>query len=228
MEWHMLGLVDESGQPFSPHVEDALTNLVARLQSRFPVFRDEFALRDVLEEAGRRIVKREQRSGSIANLRGYAWVTLRSIATSWLRRGSGRLAQETLGSAESEVAIASLPTQVGTPEETEHVILLREILAQLTPEERLVCVWKKAGFSSQQIAAHRRTSVGAINTLFWRTKRKIRNLLGVRCDNARRDAPVGPSVGPDSESVHGDGTDVENLDDAWPRRPRFGRLHHLG
>jgi RNA polymerase sigma factor (sigma-70 family) len=167
-------LLDETGRPLSPHLEDALTCLVPGLQSASPVFRDESVLTEVLEEAGRKIIHREQRSGSIENLHGYAWVTVRRLATSWLRRGPGRIAQETVGSEEGELALRAAPAPIGTPEQVEHAILLREILARLTPEERLVCLWKMAGWSSQQIAARRGTSAGVVNTLFWRAKQKVR------------------------------------------------------
>src|SRR4051812_25732334 len=91
-------LVDHTGQPLPQHIADALVRLIPRLQREFPLLRDPALLMDVLEEAGRRILKRETRSGPIEHLHGYAWVTLRSVARSWLRRGSSRLTLNTISS----------------------------------------------------------------------------------------------------------------------------------
>ena len=132
-----------------------LERLLPRFQRQFPTFRDEVTLTEVFEEAGRRIVTREERSGPIEKLHGCAWVTLRSVATSWLRRGSSRLSQRTLGADESQAALSTVATGSGTPEQIERDILLREVLAQMTADERLVCLWKTAGFSSEEIAHHR-------------------------------------------------------------------------
>jgi hypothetical protein len=149
---HHIRLLDERGQPLDERVERVLIALVPRFQRTYPVFRDDASLVDALEEAGRRIVKREAEVGPIEHLHGYAWVTLRSIGTSRLRRGSGRLAQHTL---------------------------LREVFEHLTPDERMICIWKKAGFSSHEIAARRGTTPGAIDAVFARTKQKVRRLLGL-------------------------------------------------
>ena len=43
----------------------------------------------------------------------------------------------------------------------------------------MICLWKKAGFSSQEIALHQRRTVVAIDTIFSRAKQKIRKALGV-------------------------------------------------
>src|SRR6266542_702349 len=86
-----LRLLDENGKPLGTRVEGVLERLLPRFQRQFPTFRDEVTLTEVFEEAGRRIVTREERSGPIEKLHGYAWVTLRSVATSWMRRGSSRL-----------------------------------------------------------------------------------------------------------------------------------------
>jgi hypothetical protein len=70
---HRFMLVDDAGDPLSPHVADALVSLVPRFHREFPLIRDHSLLTDFLEEAGRRIVKRERRSGPIEHLHGYAW-----------------------------------------------------------------------------------------------------------------------------------------------------------
>jgi len=60
--------------------------------------------------------------------------------------------------------------------------LLREMLGRLSREERLVCLWKKAGFSSQEIAKYQGRSVAAVDTLFSRAKQKLRRALGTGRD----------------------------------------------
>jgi RNA polymerase sigma factor (sigma-70 family) len=179
-------LLDQSGQPIGEHIEGVLVQLAPRCQRQFPALRDDLALTEVLEEAGRRIARKEQRSGPIEKLHGYAWVTLRSVATSWMRRGSSRLRQKTLALDDARATLASLPTQSNTPDQIERTILFREVLTQLTPDERFVCASKLAGFSSDEIARHRGSSIGAVDTLFSRARQKIRKVLGVQHSDVPR------------------------------------------
>ena len=191
-------VIDSNGVPLADHIQRVLDLLRPRLRRHFPALQDDTTVTEVLEEAGRRIALRERRGGPIEKLHGYAWVTLRSVATSRMRLGSTQLIQRTLESNASEARLASSPAVVGSVEEIERGILLREVLAQLSPEERLICVWKKSGFSSQEIAHFQGRSVAAVDILFFRAKEKIRRFLGVeRADDesdklARADdAPAG-------------------------------------
>ena len=68
----------------------------------------------------------------------------------------------------------------GSPEQIEQDILLRELMTQLTPDESVVFTLKKAGYSSEEIARRRGSSVGAVDVLYTRVKRKIRRLVGVQ------------------------------------------------
>jgi hypothetical protein len=72
---------------------------------------------------------------------------------------------------------------------------LREALDTLSQEERMVCLWKKAGFSAQEIAKFQGRSVVAVDTLFSRAKQKIRSVLGV--------APGTGETRPQSKGVNG-------------------------
>ena len=54
---------------------------------------------------------------------------------------------------------------------------LREVLGKLSKEERLVCIWKRAGFSSRDIAKINGQSVASVNRLFARARRKLRDAL---------------------------------------------------
>lgn len=182
-------ILDERGRPVSARVEQTLVSLVPKFQRSFPFLRDDLTLVEILEEAGRRIEKRERAAGRIERLHGYAWVTLRSIATSRLRRGDGRMAQRTLTAEEGEAALDATPTREGTADHIERTILLREVLDTLTPDERLVCIWKKAGFSSQEIADRRGGTAAAVDTMLSRVRQKVRRLLGGNTGGARRERP---------------------------------------
>lgn len=186
-----LPLLDGTGRPLPPRIEQALLHLRPRLLRQFPVLRDEdVLLLEVLEEAGRRVALHEERAGPISKLFGYAWVTLRSVAISKMRLGSTRLLQRTVGSIASQDEVSKIETDTGTPEQIERNILLREALDLLSPDERLLCIWKTAGFSSREIAKHQRSSVAAVDVLFYRAKEKIRKALGlgqsgVKSENAQ-------------------------------------------
>ena len=185
-----LVLLDHDGSPLGVRTVRVLTRLLPRLRRQFPALQDEVALIEVLEEAGRRVESREKRGGPIERLHGYAWVTVRSVATSRMRRGATRLIQKTLESKTSQVILASVRAVNGSAEEVERDILLRELLGKLSRKERLVCVWKRAGFSSQEIAKHQKRSVAAVDTLFSRAKQKLRRFLGVldtgNCEHCSR------------------------------------------
>jgi DNA-directed RNA polymerase specialized sigma24 family protein len=96
-----------------------------------------------------------------------------------MRLGSSKLHQKTLDSDAGNARLLATPTSRGTAAEVEQAVLLRELLQTLSREERMICLWKKAGFSSQEIALHQRRTVVAIDTIFSRAKQKIRKALGV-------------------------------------------------
>lgn len=173
-----IGLLDSDGQPFQPRIERVLLKLFPRLRREFPALQDEVGLAEVMEEAGRRIRHREER-GPIERLHGYAWVTVRSIAMSRMRLGSSKLDQKTLDPEAGNARLLATPTSRGTAAEVEQAVLLRELLRTLSREERMICLWKKAGFSSQEIALHQRRTVVAVDTIFSRAKLKIRKALGI-------------------------------------------------
>lgn len=204
-------LVDENGNPLGPRLDEALASLIPRFEREFPAFRDESLIIEALEAAGRKIAKRERESGPIENLHGYAWVALRSVGVSWSRLGSRRLARNTLPPDDSATALESIPAKTGTPEQMESAIHLAEVMARLTPEERLVCMWKKAGYTSQEIAEHRGTSPGAIDVLFTRTKQKIRKLFASKTGDAR-DGEPDDRLAQNIDAAPHDGADAENPD----------------
>ena len=173
-----LGLLDSNGKPLAERIQRALTGLLPKVRRQFPTLRDDLALTEVVEEAGRRIASREERGGPIEQLHAYAWVTLRSVATSHVRKPSNRLIRDTVGSKAGEIHLAAVQASHGSPEQIERDILLREAMETLSEEERVVCMWKTAGFSAQEIAKFQSRSVVAVDTLFSRAKQKIRHALG--------------------------------------------------
>lgn len=174
-----LGLLDANGEPFSSHVERVLRELAPRLLRQFPALNDEAVVADVLEEAGRRIAEHEKRAGPIEKLHGYAWVAMRSVATSRMRRGSMRMERAALRSEESQAVLSGMPSDVGTADDIERSILIEEILSQLSEQERTLFMWKKAGFSSKEIASGLGMSVAGVDQLFHRVKEKIQRTCGV-------------------------------------------------
>jgi DNA-directed RNA polymerase specialized sigma24 family protein len=172
-------LVDDIGNPLSRRLQHVLGAIPLRLRKRFPAFGDDLFVTDVLEEAGRRIVARERASGPVADLDAFAWVTVLNVARSRMRHPSMRLASSMLGSAESQTVLGTLPSTQGSPEQIEADILVREVLAQLSSEERSLCFLKQEGLSSREIARKWSTSIARVNILFYRVKRKIRHALRV-------------------------------------------------
>jgi hypothetical protein len=130
--------VDRTGQPFPDRIQQTLRRLEPRLRRRFPLIRDEVVLAEILEEAGRLIVKRELAVGPIEKLRGFAWVTIQNVAKSRLRGAPMRLQQATLDSVESEAVLVQLPAQRGSPDAIERRLLVDQISQSLSVEERHV------------------------------------------------------------------------------------------
>ena len=175
-----LPLLGDDGNPLDQRVETVLHRLVPRIKRQFPALQDDVSLVDVLEEAGRRIVARERRSGPLVNFYGYAWVTIRSVAISRMRRRSVRMLQNTLQSEVGERLLNSMPSPTCTAEDIERRVLLQELLATLPQEERLVLKWKASGISSELIASRLQRTVSSVDTIYFRAKGKLRRLLDIR------------------------------------------------
>ena len=173
-------LVDEHGAPFEPRLARVLTQMVAKLQRQFPACRDELLAVDVLEEAGRRLLRRERRLGPIANLHGYAWVTIRSVMTSRLRRGDARVAEHTVRSRNLE-ALLSVKSGAGLPRRISSAGCSCTRCWRGSPrDERRVCTMKAAGYSAGEIARFVGRSIASVDTLYSRAKAKARRLTAPR------------------------------------------------
>jgi DNA-directed RNA polymerase specialized sigma24 family protein len=206
-----IGLLDSNGEPFPDHIQRALVRLSPRLRREFPVLQDDAALTEVLEKAGRRIAAREARGGPIERLHGYAWVTLRSIATSHVRRGSIRLIQETLDAAAGAARLAVLPSTSGRAEDVERRVLFAEALRVLSDDERAIVLSRRAGYSSAEIAWVQDRTVDAIDKIFSRAKQKMRRALGVESSSGNRRSSAETPIA--SEDRPFDQTDDPETDD---------------
>ena len=171
-------LVDGSGQPFSPRIENAVLTWFARLRSGFPTL-DDTAVVDVLEEAARRVVRREERAGPIEHVHAYAWTAIRSVAASRLRLGRERVAQMTTARSDKDrVSPATLSGRFGPSVEAR--VLLGQVLRRLTPLERRVFRLKSEGFSTREIAGRLGRAPATIDSIYSRSMAKLRSLAGER------------------------------------------------
>jgi len=146
------------------------------------MIRDDVVYTEILEHAGQLILKYESIHGAIKRLYGFAWVVVRNVAVSRLRRGPHLLEQPVAGSTEAEVALAQLTTEHGSPERIENGILVRQALSQISDRERKIAILKKVGFSTKEIAKALDMSVSAVDTTYARLLEKLRRLLGSGSD----------------------------------------------
>ena len=168
-------LLDEQGQPLSPRIDDALRRLFPKFRKKFSFLRDETEIVEIFEKAGANIALREAERGQIKKLHGFAWVTLRNAAVSWLRRGSVQMRLASIPGEDSTGLLSITPAQEGTPEQIEAEVEWRKIRDRMTPDERAVCDYKLIGFSGEEIARMRGSSTAAANMVFSRAKQRIAN-----------------------------------------------------
>ena len=144
-------LLDRRGQPYAERVLRLLKRLEVRLRREFPQL-PEVTIAKILQTAAPRLAAIEQGKSSLTKRQADARLTVRKIAASELRRASA-----TLDSGRN--------------------VQLRKVLAKLSRQERLVCIWKAAGFSSDEIAIYQGCSAASVDILFARAKQKLRRLL---------------------------------------------------
>ena len=171
------GLLDRNGKPLEERLQKALTDLLPRFRRRFPDIQDEVEITEVFEEAARRIEKREGASGPIEKLRGYAWKALESIGVSAHRRTGMQVRWKRVESRTRDDIVSLLRAWDGSVEKIERDILLRELEVHLTGEEARVFHLKSLGFSSEEIAKLRGSSVNSVDKVMSRIKQKFRALM---------------------------------------------------
>jgi DNA-directed RNA polymerase specialized sigma24 family protein len=173
-----LGLIDSEGKPVAAHLDLVLTRLVAKLRSHFPALQDDVTIVEVMEDAARKLARREKRAGPIEKLHGFAWRTVQRTAISRMRLGSLRVIRKTLDADVSKALLTATPATFGTPEEIERSVLMGQVRAKLSDEEWELILWKLDGKSTQEIARLQGRSVSAVDTMYSRLKDRLRGTLG--------------------------------------------------
>jgi DNA-binding CsgD family transcriptional regulator len=175
-----LGLLDTDGKPLEDRLSKVLNALLPRFRRRFPAIQDDVEVTEAFEEAARRITKRERASGPIEKLGGYAWKALESIGVSLQRRGSMQIRFNRVESRTGLDIVSQLRAWDGSVEEMERGILLRQLEAHMTPEEARIFNLKAFGYTSEEIAKLRGSSVNSVDKVMSRLKQKIHSLTGVK------------------------------------------------
>ena len=175
-----LGFLDADGKPLDDRLSKVLNALLPRFRRRFPAIQDDVEVTQVFEEAARRITKRERASGPIEKLGGYAWKALESIGVSLQRRGSMQIRFNRVESRTGSDIVSQLRAWDGSVEEMERGILLRQLEAHMTPEEKWIFNLKAFGYSSEEIAKLRGSSVNSVDKVMSRLKQKIHALTRVK------------------------------------------------
>lgn len=172
-----LAFVDQTGQPLNDRIQQVLRRLLPDLRKRYPFIVDDVVITEILEEAGQRIADRERQFGPVQNLPGYASVIVRHVAASRMRQRSMRVEELALDAEESHARLSALPSDRASADQIEREMLLKQIAAQLSPNEKVVWTMKQAERSSREIADCLKSSVAAVDTLFHRMKPKVRAML---------------------------------------------------
>ena len=170
--------LDQAGNPLPDRIQSALEELLPRLRRKFSMIRDEVVLVEIMEQAGQKLLNREDRVGCIDRLYGFAWVTVYRVAISKLRRSPYLLEQPTTDSAESATVLSRLKSDQSSPASIERDVLLSQVMRRLSHRERMIAILKRSGFSSREIAANLEISVPTVDTTFCRLRQKVQKLLG--------------------------------------------------
>ena len=175
-----LGFLGADGKPLDERLSKVLNALLPRFRRRFPAIQDDVEVTEAFEEAARRITKRERASGPIEKLGGYAWKALESIGVSLQRRGSMQIRVNRVESRTGPDIVSQLRAWDGSVEEIERGILLRQLEEHMTPEEKWIFNLKAFGYSSEEIAKLRGSSVNSVDKVMSHLKQKIHALTGVK------------------------------------------------
>jgi RNA polymerase sigma factor (sigma-70 family) len=180
--------LDDDGSPLDARIQAVLRDLRLRFRSRLQRVDDDLFVTEVFEEAGQRVSAHEAEHGSVDNLEAFAWTTVLNVARSRLGRSAMRMVGATLDPEASDAVLRTLRASDGSREQIETDILVQQILARLSPEERDLYYWKAWGHSTREIARRCGKSEGHVNTLVYRMRLKIRDLL--RSTKTEESAPL--------------------------------------
>jgi RNA polymerase sigma factor (sigma-70 family) len=172
-----LMLTDENGNPLDERITGALERVLPRFRRQFPSLSDPAVMDELLETAGRRVLRHEARHGEVQRLHGFTWTILKNVTISYLRGADRLLERNTVGESADGGDVSQLPATRGNPTEVEHAVFYREVLEQLSKEERFILSRRQAGFSSKEIAKALKISSGAVDQIMFRTRQKLKRLL---------------------------------------------------
>jgi DNA-directed RNA polymerase specialized sigma24 family protein len=183
-------LLDEHGQPLSSRIEEVLRFFIPKLRREFRSLRDEQEFVEILERAGQKVARREQRKGLLKKLHPYTWVTIKTVARSWMRLASNQVPLKLVAPEEAHTLLATAAAREGSPEEIEQAVLIREAINRLKPNEQVACLMKMQGHSSEEIAKRLGTSTAAADMVFSRAKRKLYRFLTGTNSVPRQERPA--------------------------------------
>lgn len=169
--------LDSDGSPLEPRIQRVLRVLRLRFGDRLSRIDGDVFVTEVFEDAGRRIVAHEGAHGRVEDLEAFAWTVVLNVARSRLARSSMRIIGATLDHEASDAVLRTLHTSDGSREQIETDVLVQQLLARMTPEERDLYWWKAWGHSVREIARACGKSEGHVNTLVYRMRLKIKELL---------------------------------------------------
>jgi len=162
-----LRYVDKTGQPLDPELHETLHSVAPRLRRDFPTLVDPCVETEVLETTGQLVADRLRRLGPLERLQSYTLKVARRLAWKRLRRTDG------VHTTSDPLLLEGLPAAHGTAEQTEAAIIEREWFQCLSADEQRVYRMRRAGYTIKEIAARQRTTVGAVNTVWRRVKRRL-------------------------------------------------------
>jgi DNA-directed RNA polymerase specialized sigma24 family protein len=169
-----LALLDEHGRPVDERTLGVLEKLHGKFRKHFRRIQDESVVTTIFEKVATMMARRERTSGPLERPYGYAWRALQSIAISNLRGTSIELHRHRAEPRDGRDVVRRLEAMDGTPHQIERDILMKELLAQLTPEEAFVLAHKMAGHTSAAIAAKVGCAPATVDVTVWRIRQKLR------------------------------------------------------
>ncbi len=169
-----LELLDEHGRPVDERTLGVLEKLQGKFRRHFRRIQDESVITTIFEKAAAMMARRERASGPLERPYGYAWRALQSIAISNLRGTSIELRRRQAQTHDGRDIVRRLEAMDGTPQQIERDILMKELMAQMTPDEVFVFAHKMAGHTSAAIAAKLGCAPSTVDVTIWRIRQKLR------------------------------------------------------
>lgn len=159
-------LADRNGRAIERGLRDAIVSAVRKLKRRFQLLQDPHMAYDIAHEAAEKLSGRIADSGRPRNVSPYAYITVRNLVLSCARR------QRRI------VGLEEAQEQVVLPQ-AEANILVREVLDQLSAQERQIIVLTYQGLKSAEIAAVVHTTVSNVDSIRSRVRARLRaDVLG--------------------------------------------------